>query len=157
MILDTGRAIFYQELGMIRQATNTDFPELADIYHDASLLAHPFIDPEFIAKDRHRVRDEYLPLNQSFVYEKYGNILGFISLTGDHINGLFIKIDAQRLGIGTALLNHVKERHNKLELCCFVDNYSAQRFYFAQQFEIVTEQKNEELPFEEYVMRWDAN
>jgi putative acetyltransferase len=42
-------------------------------------------------------------------------------------------------------------------LCCFVDNYSAQRFYFAQQFEIVTEQKNEELPFEEYVMRWDAN
>jgi len=141
---------------MIRQATNTDFPELADIYHDASLLAHPFIDPEFIAKDRRRMREEYLPLNQLYVYEKKGDILGFISLTVDHINGLFIQVDAQRLGIGTALLNHVKERSKKLELCCFTDNYNAQRFYFSQGFEVVSEQRNDKLPFDEYVMRWDA-
>ena len=141
---------------MIRQATNTDFPELADIYHDASLLAHPFIDPAYIAKDRHRVRDEYLPLNESFVFEKQGNILGFISLTRDHINGLFVKVDAQRLGIGSALLHHAKERHDKLELCCFVDNYNAQRFYFSQDFEVVSGQINEELPFDEFLMRWDA-
>lgn len=141
---------------MIRQATDTDFPELADIYHDASLLAHPFIDPEFISQDRRRVRDEYLPLNKSYVYEKNGDILGFISLTLDRINGLFVKVDSQRIGIGTALLDHVKERHEKLELCCFTDNYNAQRFYFAQDFEVFAEQKNEKLPFDEYVMRWPA-
>lgn len=140
---------------MIRQATNTDFPELADIYHDASLLAHPFIDPEFIANDKHRVRDEYLPLNQSYVYEINGHILGFISMTQSHINGLFVKVDSQRQGIGSSLINHVKERHKQLELLCFTDNYQAQRFYFSQLFEVAGEQKNEHLPFEEYIMRWE--
>ncbi|MDX1343363.1 MAG: GNAT family N-acetyltransferase [Reinekea sp.] len=142
---------------MIRQATNTDFPELADIYHDASLIAHPFIDPEFIAGDRLRVRDEYLPLNESFVYEVQGEILGFVSLTDDHINGLFVKADHQREGIGSDLLNHVKERHPRLELCCFVDNYQAQRFYHAQDFEIVEERGNSELPFDEYRMLWQSS
>ncbi|MDN3647472.1 GNAT family N-acetyltransferase [Reinekea marina] len=140
---------------MIRQATNTDFPELADIYHDASLLAHPFIDPEFIAKDRHRVRDEYLPLNQSYVYEKHRQILGFISLTQSHINGLFVSVDEQRKGIGSDLIEHAKERHEQLELYCFADNYKAQRFYFSQGFEVTGEQKNAHLPFDEYIMRWE--
>lgn len=142
---------------MIRQATNTDFAELADIYHDASLIAHPFIDPEFVAKDKHRVRDELLPLNESFVFERGGEILGFISMSQHHINGLFVKADQQRKGIGRALLDHVKDRHQALELCCFVDNYEAQRFYHAQDFEIVQERENDELPHDEYVMRWDLN
>lgn len=139
---------------MIRQATNTDFPELADIYHDASLIAHPFIDPEFIARDRRRVRDEYLPLNESFVYEVNGSILGFISLTNDHINGLFVLVEHQRQGIGRKLIDHVKERHPRLELCCFVDNYFAQRFYFALDFEVLEERGHAELPLEEFVMEW---
>ena len=139
---------------MIRQATNTDFPELADIYHDASLIAHPFIDPEFIARDRRRVRDEYLPLNESFVYEVNGSILGFISLTNDHINGLFVLVEHQRQGIGRKLIDHVKERHPRLELCCFVDNYFAQRFYFALGFEVLEERGHAKLPLEEFVMEW---
>jgi putative acetyltransferase len=141
---------------MIRQATTTDFPELADIYHDASLIAHPFIDPEFVARDRHRVRDELLPLNQSYVYEVNGDILGFISMTENHINGLFVKVDEQRKGVGRDLLNHVKDRHEAIELCCFIDNYEAQRFYHAQDFEVIQEQTNLELPFDEYLMRWVA-
>ncbi|TCS43924.1 GNAT family N-acetyltransferase [Reinekea marinisedimentorum] len=140
---------------MIRQATTTDYPELADIYHDASLIAHPFIDPEFIRKDRRRVRDEYLPLNQSYLSERNGEVLGFVSTTNDHINGLFIKVDYQRQGIGSSLIDHLKERHQLLELCCFVDNYQAQRFYHYHGFEIVREQANKELPFDEYVMRWE--
>lgn len=141
---------------MIRQATTTDYPELADIYHDASLLAHPFIDPEFIAQDKHRVRDEYLPLNESYVYEQQGQILGFVSLTKTHINGLFVHVDHQRSGIGRALIDHAKERHSELELCCFIDNYLAQRFYYALGFEVVQEQTNKELPFDEYLMHWAA-
>jgi putative acetyltransferase len=139
---------------MIRQATNTDFPELADIYHDASLIAHPFIDPEFVVKDARRVRDEHLPLSESFVFEVHGEIQGFVSLSKDHINGLFVKSDHQRKGIGRQLLAHIKERHALLELCCFVDNYQAQRFYHAQDFEVVHEQPNGEVPFDEYLMRW---
>ena len=141
---------------MIRQATTTDFPELADIYHDASLIAHPFIDPQFIARDRLHVRDELLPLNQSYLVERNGDILGYISLTEHHVNGLFVKVEHQREGIGRSLIEYAKERHPHLELCCFIDNYQAQRFYHAMDFEIVQEQHNRELKFDEYVMRWAA-
>jgi len=141
---------------MIRQATTTDFRELADIYHDASLIAHPFIDPEFIAKDRQRVRDELLPLNESYLFEKSGEIVGFISISAKHINGLFVSVSNQRSGIGSALVNHSKERHPWLELCCFTDNYTAQRFYHAQGFEVISERSHPKLPFDEYLMRWQA-
>lgn len=142
---------------MIRQATTTDFAELSDIYHDASLIAHPFIDPQFIAEDTRRVRDEYLPLNESYVYEVNGEIQGFISLSKGHINGLFLKVEHQRKGIGTALINHAKERHSMLELFCFIDNKQAQQFYKAQGFTITHEKANDQLPFEEYVMKWVAS
>ena len=66
---------------MIRQVTRTDFLELADIYYGASLIAHPFIHPAFVGKNKQRVRDEHLPLNESFVYEQHGGILGFIFLS----------------------------------------------------------------------------
>lgn len=141
---------------MIRQATETDFHELAEFYHDANLVAHPFIDPEFIVRDQRRFRNEVLPLNEAFLYEEHGQILGFVSLTRDHINGLFVRADYQRQGIGQALLNHVKRRHEKLELCCFIDNYEAQRFYHAQSFEVVQAQPNDRVPHDEYLMRWSA-
>lgn len=88
------------------------------------------------------------------MYEKNGEIKGFISLTKNHINGLFVLVDAQRQGIGSALIKHAKERHSSLELVCFVDNYQAQRFYHSLGFEVVLEQNNAELPFDEYLMRW---
>ncbi len=139
---------------MIRQATTTDFPELADIYHDASLLAHPFIDPQFIAKDRKHFRDERLPLTEAFVYEVNGQILGFISISNGHINGLFVGVDHQRKRVGTYLVDHAKERHPCLELYCFVDNYQAQRFYHSLDFEITGELSHAQLPLEQYIMQW---
>lgn len=141
---------------MIRHATNTDFRELADIYHDASLIAHPFIDPEYIARDAVSFREDQLPLQEAFLWEHPGEIQGYISLTGPRINGLFVKVHCQRRGIGTALIDHAKQLHDHLELRVFKDNYIAQRFYFAQGFEVVEEGPHPDLPFNEYLMRWPA-
>ncbi len=141
---------------MIRQATTTDFPELVEIYHDASLIAHPFIDPEFIVTEKQRMKDEQLPLSEAYVFEKNGEIQGFISMSKQHINGLFVRVDNQRQGIGSQLLDHLKDRHERLELNCFVDNYQAQRFYHSQGFEVTEERRHDELDNDEYVMSWPA-
>lgn len=139
---------------MIRHATNTDFRELADIYHDASLIAHPFIDPAYIARDARALREDRLPLEEAFLWEHPGEICGFISLTGPRINGLFVKVHRQRVGIGTALVDHAKQLHDHLDVRVFIDNYVAQRFYFAQGFDVVEEGAHPDLPFDEYRMRW---
>jgi putative acetyltransferase len=141
---------------MIRQATPTDFAELAEIFHDASLISHPFIDPEFIVTEKHRLQNEHLPLGEAYVYAHSGAIQGFISMTRNHINGLFVRADHQRTGIGTKLLRHVKERHDNIKLRCFVDNYQAQRFYHAQGFEITEEHRHPQLENDEYVMQWPS-
>lgn len=141
---------------MIRHATNTDFRELADIYHDASLIAHPFIDPAYLARDAVALREDRLPLQEAFLWEYPGEICGFISLTGPLINGLFVTVDRQRQGIGTALVDHAKQLQDHLEVRVFRDNYIAQRFYFAQGFEVTEEGEHPNLPFDEYRMRWPA-
>lgn len=139
---------------MIRHATNTDFRELADIYHDASLIAHPFIDPAYIVLDSVALREDRLPLEEAFLWEVRGEIAGYISLTGPHINGLFVKVDRQRRGIGRALVDHAKQLHDHLEVRVFKENYLAQRFYHAMGFEVFDERDHPELTHEEYRMRW---
>jgi putative acetyltransferase len=139
---------------MIRQATPTDFPELSDIFHDANLIAHPFIDPDFIVTKKFRPQDEKLPLSESYVYEVNGDIHGFVSVSQDQINGLFVRVDRQRQGVGSQLLSYLKDRHEQLALRCFVDNYQAQRFYHSQGFEITEEKRFEALEYDEFIMRW---
>jgi len=58
--------------------------------------------------------------------------LGFISLSQDHINGLFVQVGHQHQGIGRALINQ------------------------AQGFDITDEKNNDRLPFDEYVMTWPS-
>ncbi|MEX0624716.1 GNAT family N-acetyltransferase [Saccharospirillum sp.] len=140
---------------MIRHATNTDFYELAELYHDASLIAHPFIDPDYIARDMRHLREHRLPLEQAFLWERHGDIAGYIALEGTRINGLFIKVDHQRQGIGRQLVEHVKQLHDELRVKVFQENYQAQRFYFAMGFEIVPEtEAPTDGPNAQYCMRW---
>lgn len=141
---------------MIRHATNTDFRELADLYMDASLLAHPFIDPDYLALDKVALREVRLPLEEAFVYEQPGEILGFIALQGPEIKGLFVKADQQRKGIGRALVDYAKDLHDHLDVRIFQENYTAQRFYYALGFEIAEEGAHNALPHPEYRMRWPA-
>ncbi len=140
---------------MIRHATNTDFYELAELYHDASLIAHPFIDPDYIARDMRHLREHRLPLEQAFLWEQQGDIAGYIALEGTRINGLFIKVEHQRKGIGRALVEHVKQLHDELRVKVFQENYQAQRFYFAMGFEIVPgAEAPADGPHAQYCMRW---
>jgi putative acetyltransferase len=140
---------------MIRHATNTDFHELAELYHDASLIAHPFIDPEYIARDRRHLSEQRLPLEQAFLWERQGNIEGYIALDGTRINGLFIRVEHQRKGIGRTLVEHVKQLHDQLRVKVFQENYQAQRFYFAMGFEVVPEAETpQDGPHAQYCMRW---
>ena len=139
---------------MIRQATTTDFIELAELYHDASLIHHPFIDPDYTAMTRQELKNRELPLAEASVYQRGGEILGFIAMARNHINGLFVSAQHQRIGIGSELVQHVKDRHQTLKLRCFAENYRVQRFYHAQGFEITEERSPPEATREEYIMQW---
>ena len=97
---------------------------------DASVrLAHPFWGPEELAGERVAVRDVFLPSAETWVAERDGVVVGFISLLGDEVGGLFVAPTAHRQGIARALMDHARASRRSLELDVFEDNTLGRVFY----------------------------
>jgi putative acetyltransferase len=93
-------------------------------------LHTPDEDREFFL----RVLDE----QEVWVWDSGGRLLGFAALGDDMLNHLYVEPDAHGLGIGTALLAHVKERRPEgFRLWTFERNEGARRFYERLGFRVV--------------------
>ena len=93
---------------------------------------------------------------EAYVYEKDRRIQGFIGLTGEYIEGIFVSDEMQSQGIGRLLLNCIKERKTKLFLHVYQKNARAIRFYKREDFEIQSENLDEDTGEKEYVMIWQG-
>lgn len=154
---------------MIRELRQTDTDRIAEIWLDTNLRAHDFIPAEYWEGNFAAVR-EMLPQAEVYVYEeKRGDsglseqsdsgrdeILGFIGLNGDYIEGIFVCGEAQSRGIGKALLDLVKERKKKLSLNVYKKNRRAVNFYQRECFHIVEEGTDENTGESEYLMIWES-
>ena len=81
-------------------------------------------------EDRAFVRDVVLVEQEVWVAEDAGRVVGFAALAGDVLAHLYVHPEAQRRGVGGALLDHVKERRpGGFSLWVFQANASARRFY----------------------------
>ena len=74
---------------MIRRYGNQDLDDLLEVWHQASVIVHHFMDDEFIAAEREAIQNDHLAIAETWVYELEGKIVGFISLlghcVGDHL------------------------------------------------------------------------
>ena len=154
---------------MIRELRITDADRVAEIWLDTNLQAHDFIPAEYWKGNFAAVR-EMLPRAEVYVYEeKRGGtgaseqpdpggdeILGFIGLNGDYIEGIFVCDGAQSRGIGKALLDHAKERKKKLSLNVYKKNRRAVNFYQRECFRIDEEGTDEDTGEREYLMIWES-
>lgn len=86
--------------------------------------------------------------------------LGFLALSGETIDALYVTPEAQRLGLGAMLLRHAKARAKRLELWTFQANTDAQRFYTREGFVEVERsdgaENDENLPDIRYVWHHDS-
>ena len=83
------------------------------------------------------MRETYIPGSETWVYEKKGKIMGFISMMGNEIGGLFVDPDYQSKGIGTQLVDFVREFHKTLEVEVFEDNVIGRPFYDSYGFKVL--------------------
>jgi putative acetyltransferase len=125
---------------MKRLYQERDMEDIIEVWYQASLIAHPFLTEKFFEEENNNLRERFLPNSQTWVYEKQGQVVGFISLMKNEVGGIFVHPSWQRQGIGMALMDKARSLHKNLELDVFAANKQGRTFYAKYGF----------VPFEKY-------
>ena len=140
---------------MVRKFETQDLDAVMQIWLQANLDAHAFIPASFWEAHFEMVRD-LLPQAELYVHEDAGTrqIDGFIGLTENHIEGIFVVKSARSKGIGKALLDHAKSFKPSLTLSVYRKNERALAFYRREQFVVQSEGIDEDTNEAELQMLW---
>ena len=140
---------------MIRKFESRDLGAVMQIWLHGNLDAHAFIPASFWTDHFEMVRD-LLPQAELYVHEDEDTrqIDGFIGLTENHIEGIFVAKSARSKGVGKALLDHAKSRKPRLTLSVYQKNERALAFYRREQFIVQSEGIDEDTNEADIQMLW---
>ena len=119
---------------MIRKLRKADINKVADIWLDTNIKAHYFIPAQYWKRNFDLVKELLLQATV-YVYEDKQEIQGFIGLSDEYIEGIFVSAEMQSQGIGKILLNYVKGKRNNLLLNVYQKNARAISFYQREGFD----------------------
>ena len=140
---------------MIRAFEENDLTAVMQIWLDTNIKAHYFIPKEYWTDNYEMVRS-VLPQAEIYVYENDATkqIDGFIGLSNEYIEGIFVREGIQSNGIGKQLLEYAKCVKSNMSLCVYQENTRAIQFYQREQFVIQFENTDDNTNQKEYVMIW---
>ena len=139
---------------MIRQLQNKDIDKIMGIWLESTIYAHKFISKEYWNENYNIVKDVYIPMSKTFIYEDNDDIRGFISIiNNDFIGALFVEKNYQSQGIGKSLIDYAKNLYDNLSLAVYKENEKALEFYKKMRFKIISENINEDTNCVEYIMK----
>ena len=138
---------------MIRELRKVDINKVAEIWLDTNIKTHYFISAQYWKSNFELVKELLLQATV-YVYEDKQEIQGFLGLSNEYIEGIFVSAEMQSQGIGKILLNYVKGKRNKLILNVYQKNTRAISFYQREGFEIQYSGLDEATGEKDYVMAW---
>nr|WP_302747212.1 N-acetyltransferase [uncultured Clostridium sp.] len=141
---------------MIRKLQKVDINRVADIWLKTNLKAHFFIPEQYWISNYEFVK-EMLPQAEVYVYEDDKMIQGFIGVSDEYIEGIFVSDEMQSRGIGKILLDYIKDKKDRLQLKVYQKNVRAMSFYQREGFTIQSEEMDEFTREKEYVMNWESS
>ena len=138
----------------INKLKNSDINTVIDLWYDASIKAHHFISSEYWNMNKITMATKYLPNSETYLAIENNDIVGFIAMADNYLAAVFVKTSMQGHGIGTQLLNYIKNRRSLIELKVYKKNFESVKFYKKQNFKFVSEEVEEETGEIESYMRW---
>ena len=141
---------------MIRKLQKVDINRVADIWLKTNLKAHFFIPEQYWISNYEFVK-EMLPQAEVYVYEDDKMIQGFIGVSDEYIEGIFVSDEMQSCGIGKMLLDYIKDKKDKFQLKVYQKNVREMSFYQREGFTIQSEEMDEFTREKEYVMNWESS
>jgi len=139
---------------MIREYKSSDRDRIMEIWLSANLDAHSFIRESYW---RNCFDLTAAAIEEAEVYaaEENGIITGFIGLSGDNIEGLFVDGSCRSRKVGKSLTDFAKEHHTKLTLCVYEKNFRAEEFYKREGFVPVRKKTDLSTGETEILMKWE--
>ncbi len=116
-------------MSIIRKREDKDNHVIMNIWYQASSLAHPFLEADFVEKVKYDLRYIYIPNTETWVFEDNNSVIAFISMIDNEIGGLFVLPNYHSRGIGTQMVNYIKRFHYELEVEVFEKNIIGRAFY----------------------------
>ena len=128
---------------MIRSLQKADINRIADIWLDTNLKAHSFISAQYWESNYELVK-EMMSQAEVYVYEDDKMIQGFVGISNEYIEGIFVPDEMQSCGIGKLLLDYIKDKKVSLRLNIYQKNARAISFYQRHGFHLTGQKKFEE-------------
>lgn len=124
-------------MATLRDYDPTDFEPLLAMWRAVSEATYTWLPGHTEAEDRAYLRDEIVAKSAITVAHEEDRLVGFLARQGDLVDRLYVAVDAQGRGIGTALLDGaLAARPDGLRLFTHQRNTPARRFYEARGFRV---------------------
>lgn len=124
-------------IGSITIPTEQDFDEITEIWERSVRATHHFLKEEDIRYFKPLVRNQYLGLVKLYCIRDEKAITGFLGLSDDKIEMLFIDPDYIGQGIGGRLLKFAIHELGYSKVDVNEQNTNALAFYKRYSFEVV--------------------
>jgi putative acetyltransferase len=122
----------------IRSRRHSEIPALVEIWLRSVRATHGFLSEQDIAALEPLVRDRVLPGLEVWVLcDDRDTPVGFMALSGNSLEGLFIDPAHMGAGGGRRLLEHARGLKGALSVDVNEQNPAALRFYLANGFEVI--------------------
>lgn len=138
-------------MDIIRKFNDFDLNRVMRIWYDGNREAHDFIPQKYWDRNFLYVKRN-LPELEVYVYEVNGYVVGFIGVDEGYISGLFVDKEYRGMGVGTKLIDYIKEKYDFFTLHVFENNYGAFTFYINRGLLKKEESVHEDLGEVEYLM-----
>ena len=138
---------------MIRKFEKNDINAVMEIWVNENIRTHNFIAKEYW-KDNYEYVKDILPKADIYVYILDEQVVGFVGVNNNYVEGIFVDINNQHSGIGTSLLDRIKENKDNLTLNVYKKNANAIKFYEKNNFIITSENIDKDINEIEYTMTW---
>ena len=119
---------------MIRPHETSDADDVIRVWIASTIPGQSFLPEEHWRAMEPVIREDLMPIAETWVVEEDGELVAFMSLLDDLIGGLFTHPDHQGKGHGRALIERARERYDPVFVEVFEANEDAIRFYRRRGF-----------------------
>ncbi len=120
-----------------------DYMVLSDIWERSVRVSHDFLTEDVIKEIKEVLVPEYFPNVDLFAVTDNGDIAGFVGLSDEKIEMLFVDSDRRGYGYGSKMIEFAKQ-HGVTLVDVNEQNASAVKFYESKGFRIIGRDKTDE-------------